>query len=46
MSSESEILLQYEEAKSRLESLTEDYNTIFAIANPTSATGRFWRRGF
>jgi len=33
MSSESEILLQYEEAKSRLESLTEDYNTIFATAN-------------
>jgi hypothetical protein len=33
MSSEAEILLQYEEIKNRLESLKEDYNTIFGIAN-------------
>jgi hypothetical protein len=33
MSSEAEILLQHEEIKNRLESLKEDYNTIFGIAN-------------
>jgi hypothetical protein len=33
MSSEAEILLQYEEIKNRLESLKEDYNTIFGLAN-------------
>jgi hypothetical protein len=33
MSSEAEILLQYEEIKNRLESLKEDYNTIFSLAN-------------
>jgi hypothetical protein len=33
MSSESETLLQYEEVKNRLESLTADYNAIFGIAN-------------
>jgi hypothetical protein len=33
MSSEAEILLQYEEIRNRLESLKEDYNTIFGLAN-------------
>ena len=33
MSSEAEILLQYEEIKNRLESLKEVYNTIFGLAN-------------
>ncbi len=33
MSSESEILLQYEESKERLDTLRADYETIFSIAN-------------